>query len=70
LKTFENNKKTYFAYSVIKKSLFIWFVFLIYLRGKGLSYTQALLLDSIAAGVTILFEIPSGIIADRYNRKN
>lgn len=69
MKTFENNKKTYFAYSVIKKSLFIWFVFLIYLRGKGLSYTQALLLDSIAAGVTILFEIPSGIIADRYNRK-
>lgn len=63
------NKRIYAIYNILKKSLPIWFVFLIYLRGKGLSYTEALFLDSISAGVSMVFEVPSGIIADYKSRK-
>lgn len=64
------NKRYYFLYSITKKSLLIWTVFLLFLVNKGLTYTEALLLDSIAAFTTMIFEIPSGILADRTNRKN
>ena len=64
------NKKLYLIYSILKKSLPIWFVFLIYLRGKGLSYAEALFLDSVSAGVAMFAEVPSGILADYKSKKN
>lgn len=63
------NKKLYLIYSILKKSLPIWFVFLIYLRGKGLSYAEALFLDSVSAGVAMFAEVPSGILADNKSKK-
>jgi len=63
------NKKLYEVYSILKKSLPIWFVFLIYLKGKGLSYAEALFLDSVSAGVAMFFEVPSGILADYKSKK-
>lgn len=65
----EINKKNYKRYTISKQSLFIWTIFLIYLKQKGLSFTQIMLLNSIGALVTFIFEIPSGILADRFNRK-
>ena len=65
----KKNKMVFFIYSVLKKSLPIWFVFLLFLLSKGLNYTEAVLLDSFSAFTAIVFEIPSGILADKMSRK-
>lgn len=64
-----SNTRSYIFYSILKKALPIWFVFLLYLLGKGLSYTEAILLDTFSAVTSLVFEVPSGILADRYSRK-
>ena len=64
-----DNKKYFIAYSLLKKSFPIWFVYLLFLLSKDLNYTEAILLDSFAAAMSLIFEVPSGIIADRFNRK-
>lgn len=65
----DNNKTYYKRYIISKQSLLIWTVFLIYLTQKGLTFTQAMLLSSISGVATFVLEIPSGIIADRMDRK-
>ncbi len=65
----KKNNMVFFIYSVLKKSLPIWFVFLLFLLSKGLNYTEAVLLDSFSAFTAIVFEIPSGILADKMSRK-
>ncbi len=62
-------KRRYAIYSILKKALPIWFVFLLFLLGKGLSYTEAILLDSFSAAAAMIFEIPSGILADKVSKK-
>lgn len=69
INNFEQNKKFYRKYIISKQSLFIWTIFLIYLKQKGLSFTEIMLLNSITATVTFILEIPSGILADRVSRK-
>ncbi|GFZ31223.1 MFS transporter [Clostridium zeae] len=63
------NKFFYKSYIISKQSLFIWTVFLIYLKQKGLSYTEIMMLNSISAVITFILEIPSGILADRFSRR-
>lgn len=65
----KTNESAYGLYSVLKKALPIWFVFLLFLLSKGLSYTEAILLDSFSALTAIVFEIPSGVLADKISRK-
>ena len=65
----KKNKMVFFIYSVLKKSLPIWFVFFFFFLSKGLNYTYAVLLDSFSAFTAIVFEIPSGILADKMSRK-
>lgn len=65
----KKNKNLYITYCLLKKAFPIWFVFLLFLLSKGLNYTQAILLDSIAAAIALVFEVPSGILADRVSRK-
>jgi len=69
MNSLEINKKNYKVYTISKQSLFIWTIFLIYLKQKGLSYTQIMLLNSIGAFTTFIFEVPTGILADRFSRK-
>ena len=72
------------TYNEIKKDLQIWkFCFygffknlkffepylLIYLIGMGLNLFQIGVLFSIREGITYVFEVPSGIIADHYGKK-
>ena len=40
-----------------------------YLLAKGLSYSQIMLLQSISAVSTTLFEVPTGVVADKVSRK-
>lgn len=65
----KRNKNLYMAYSLLKKAFPIWFVYLLFLLSKDLNYTQAILLDSFAAAMSLIFEVPSGILADRFSRK-
>lgn len=64
-----SNTRFYISYSILKKSFPIWFVFLLYLISKGLNYTEAILLDTFSAATTLIFEVPSGILADKFSRK-
>lgn len=69
MNSLEINKKNYRVYTISKQSLFIWTIFLIYLKQKGLNFTQIMLLNSIGAFVTFICEVPTGILADRFSRK-
>jgi len=40
-----------------------------YLRMKGLSYSQVMLLQSVSAAMVVLFEMPTGMVADKVSRK-
>ena len=45
----------------------IWVIYLI--DDRGLTLGQVLLLDAVLFGVTIVAEVPTGIVADRYTRR-
>lgn len=64
-----NNRKLFGLYKVFYSAMPIWFVFLLFLLSKGLDYTEAILLDSFSAFTAILFEVPSGVLADKMSRK-
>lgn len=65
----KKNKKRYMFYCISKQSLFIWPISLIYFRGIGLSFTEIMLLEAISGVVTFVCEVPSGIMADKFNRR-
>lgn len=44
-------------------------VFTLFLLERGLNYTEIFLLESILSASIFLFEIPSGVLADRFGRK-
>lgn len=44
-------------------------IFIVYLASKGLSYTQVAIILAVWGLSTVLFEIPTGIIADIFGRK-
>ena len=45
----------------------IWVVYLI--EDRGLTLGQVILLDAVVFGVTVIAEVPTGMIADRYTRR-
>lgn len=63
-----NIKKYYLAYALNGLSLTIPITVLYYLS-FGLSYTQVALLESIFLITMLIFEIPTGVLADRFGRK-
>ncbi|SCY00614.1 MFS transporter [Alkaliphilus peptidifermentans] len=65
----ERNIKTYYFYSTFTELLILGPIIVLYLISKGLSFTEIMLLQSIAAFAVVLFEVPTGAIADRYSRK-
>lgn len=48
---------------------FFWPIFTLFMLARGLSYTQIGLLGSLSAGATILGEIPTGYVGDRFGRR-
>ncbi|OGG91955.1 hypothetical protein A3H03_02260 [Candidatus Kuenenbacteria bacterium RIFCSPLOWO2_12_FULL_42_13] len=44
--------------------------YVLYFLGIGLSFLQISLISGIRSAVAIIFEIPTGVIADKYGRKN
>ena len=72
MSSFTKNKQYYkfCLYGFLKNLRFFDAFFILFLLEKGLSYTQIGSLYAIREIFINVFEIPSGIIADTYGRKN
>lgn len=65
----ERNIKTYYAYSTFADLLILGPILVLFLLAKGLNFTEIMLLQSIAAVSVVIFEVPTGAIADKFGRK-
>lgn len=68
-KGYEKNIKVYYYYSTFAELLILGPILVLYLTAKGLSFTEIMTLQSISAIGTVLFEVPTGAVADRIGRK-
>lgn len=69
MEAYRKNLTIYPMYRFMINMLIIGPILVPYMLLKGLSYTQIMTLQSIAAISTFLFEIPTGSIADKISRK-
>jgi len=63
------NISIYYRFKFSQNMLIIGPVLVPYMLFKGLSYSEMMLLQSISAVAVVLFEVPTGSIADRVSRK-
>jgi len=72
MNSFQKNIQFYkfCSYGFLKNLRFFDAFFILFLMEKGLPYTQIGILYALREIVINVFEIPSGIIADTYGRKN
>ncbi|AZR72823.1 hypothetical protein BBF96_05095 [Anoxybacter fermentans] len=66
---FTKNIKTYYIYSTFANLLILGPIIVLFFIAKGLSFTQIMILNSIAAISIVIFEVPTGAVADKYGRK-
>ncbi len=65
-----NRNQIYFQiYSYSQKSLLLFYVITLYYLALGLSYTTIALISVIGTISTLISEIPTGVIADKWSRK-
>jgi predicted MFS family arabinose efflux permease len=57
------------AYRFLSTSYLFVPVFLLFFSSRGLSLTEITLLNTVYSGTLILFEVPTGVLADRCGRK-
>lgn len=62
----QRNIKNYEKISYLNATILIWGVMTLYYNYRGLTFFEISLIQSIGAAVTIILEIPSGWISDRY----
>ncbi|SDJ57367.1 Predicted arabinose efflux permease, MFS family [Halovenus aranensis] len=60
----------YYLYRLSDSVGFIWPVFTLFLLWNDLSYTQIGTLSAVSAVLVVVFELPTGYIADRIGRRN
>ena len=65
----ERNIRYYPVHRLFLGLLIIGPVLTPYLRSKGFVYTEIMLLQSISAVSLVVFEMPTGIVADRVSRR-
>ena len=63
-------EKSFYIYKFLSDCLPIYALYTMLFREKGLSITEIALLLSFWSFVVLLMELPSGILADRWNRRN
>lgn len=63
------NIKLFYIYSLFDELLIIGPIMVIYLFFKGFSFSEIMLLQSISAIAIVIFEVPTGAIADKVGRK-
>lgn len=66
---FSRNIRIYPLYKFFFNMLIIGPVLVPFMLFKGLSYSQIMLLQSISAVSVIVFEVPTGAIADKFSRR-
>jgi len=66
---FSHNVNLYYAIKFSSLLLFTWPIFTIFLFSNGLNMTEVLLLESIFSIMLILFQLPTGALADLIGRK-
>ena len=66
---FSKNIKTYYFYSTFAELLILGPILVLFLITKGLSFTEIMVLQSISAIAVVLFEVPTGAVADKIGRK-
>lgn len=66
---YEKNIKTYYFYSTFAELLILGPILTLYLLAKGCSFTEIMLLQSISAITQVMFEVPTGAVADKHGRK-
>lgn len=64
------NSRTLYAYKFMGQCLPIYAFYTILFIERGMSITDIAVLMALWSGFTIVFEIPSGVLADRWNRRN
>ncbi|MFC7072406.1 MFS transporter [Halovenus rubra] len=60
----------YYLYKLSDSVGFIWPVFTLFLLWNDLTYTQIGTLSAISAVLVVVFELPTGYVADRLGRRN
>lgn len=66
---YEKNVSIYYSYSIFAELLILGPIIVLFLLAKGLSFTEIMVLQSISAISVIVFEVPTGALADRIGRK-
>jgi len=64
------NEKIFYAYKFLSACLPIYAFYTLLFKERGHSITEIALLLSLWSVFTIIFEIPAGVLADRWNRRN
>lgn len=67
--TLYKNIEIYKIYSVFSELLILGPIIVLYLLAKGLEFTEIMVLQSIAAVSVVIFEVPTGAVADKIGRK-
>lgn len=68
-KKIQRNINIYYLYSLFSSLIIIGPIITIYLFNKGLTFTQIMLLSSISSLAIVIFEVPTGALADKLGRK-
>lgn len=68
-KDFKKNIFIYYLYTIFSNLLILGPIIIIYYEAKGLNFTQIMLLGSISSICIVLFEVPTGAVADKIGRK-
>lgn len=64
------NVKLLYYYKFMSHCLPIYAFYTLLFIERGMSISEIAILVSLWSGFSILFEIPSGILADRWSRRN
>lgn len=64
------NIRLFYFYKAFCDLLLLGPIIVIFLLSRGLSFTQIMLLNTVSAVSVVIFEVPTGAIADRIGRKN
>ena len=64
------NDKTFYIYKFISQCLPIYAFYPILFLNRGMSVSEAAILIALWSSFSIVFEIPAGILADKWNRRN
>jgi MFS family permease len=65
----DRDLKRFRLFRFLSTSYFFLPVLVKFFQGRGLDFTQIALLNSVYAATAVLFEVPTGVLADRFGRR-